>query len=361
MAKQSKNNQRVLELADLIVSDILDKGLGFGDRYLSTIETARMLKVATTDVNKAMQLLVKRHVLKRRQRLGTFIGKGLDSKHTVKLRKVSFLVSDSEIRNEGLFESEIMLGLQGSLPNAKIGIHLVSRDNEVKDLNHLIGDILRNPEPEGLILIGSTLYVQRTVAASGLPAVVLGHPYSSVKGILFVDRDPVQIGCELANHLLDLGCRRIVCVFRQSVRPGDHVMYDTVVKTLAARGLPGPNLAIRCLPFDREIVASEVHNFLESSEEPLGFLVQSPNKAAMICDIVAAKSNSGRPAALVASASEHRSSPEESLFYSCMRTKLSLKEQGELLGQMLVKRVEQGPSYTKSELLEMQLIPPHGL
>ncbi len=347
-----------MQLADLIVSDIQDKGLKVGDRYLSTVETARMLRVDTTDVNKAMQLLVKRHVLMRRQRLGTFVGKGLDAAHVAGLCSVRFLVSDSEIRGEGLFDSEIMMGLQGSLPHVKLGVHFIPRENEAEELNRLIGEILRNPEPEGLILTGSTLYMQRAVAASGLPAVVFGHLYPSVKGMSYVDRDPVQIGRELTNHLLERGCRRIVCVFRQNMLPGDHIMFDTVAKTLSEKGRPTSDLLMRCLPFDEEVITSEVDHFLESNDEPVGFLVRVATKADLIFDAIAARLGEDNPFATVVAADDRFASTERERHYPRISAKLSLKEQGVVLGRMLVERAEDGPAHSHSELLEVQLVSP---
>ncbi|MBN2291224.1 MAG: GntR family transcriptional regulator [Pirellulales bacterium] len=358
MSTQNQKTQRVLQLADMIVSDIRDKGLGAGDRYLSTIETARMLKVDTTDVNKAMQLLVKRHVLMRRQRLGTFVGKGLDRGHVAGLRKVRIFVSYSEVRDEGLFDSEIMMGLQESLPHVKLSVDFISREREAKELNHLIGEILRNPEPEGLILTASTLFIQRAVAASGLPAVVLGHLHPSVKGLSFVDSNPFQIGRELTNYLLGRECGRIVCVFRQHMLPGDHIMLDTVAKTLSEHGEPGFNLAVRCLPFDRAVIAAEVEHFLDTSEEPVGFLVRVAPKADLVYDTICERFEESRATAMVVSADDRYGSDGKERPYARIRPQISQKELGKLLGRMLVERAENGPAHIQSELLEMQLIYP---
>src|SRR5688572_33109266 len=63
---------RIVELADLIAADIRRRKLNPGDSYQSTLETAEMLGVSTTAANRAMQVLVKRRVLDRRQKKGTF-------------------------------------------------------------------------------------------------------------------------------------------------------------------------------------------------------------------------------------------------------------------------------------------------
>ena len=65
-------------MAARIEEDVQRRRLRPGDRYLGTVETARMLKVNTTVANGALQLLVKRKVLERRQRVGTIIAKVVD-------------------------------------------------------------------------------------------------------------------------------------------------------------------------------------------------------------------------------------------------------------------------------------------
>src|SRR3954466_11480587 len=64
---------RILELADKIADDIRKKKLKPGDPYQGTTETAEMLGVSTTAANRAMQVLVKRRLIERRQRKGTFV------------------------------------------------------------------------------------------------------------------------------------------------------------------------------------------------------------------------------------------------------------------------------------------------
>ncbi|MEA1952203.1 MAG: hypothetical protein U9N87_12530, partial [Planctomycetota bacterium] len=269
-----------------------------------------------------------------------------------------FLVSHSEVREEGLFDSEIMMGLQESLPHVKLGVDFISREREADELNRLIGEILRNPEPEGLILTASTLFMQRAVAAAGLPAVVLGHLHPSVKGMSFVDSNPYQIGRELTNYLLERGCGRIVCIFRQQMLPGDHIMFDTVAKTLCEQDVPGANLVMRCLPFDQAVIASEVEHFLETSGEPVGFLARVARKADLIYDTILDLHGEARAAATVVSADNRFGPNGKACSYARIKPRLSLKEQGQVLARMLVERAENGPVHIHSELLDMQLMTP---
>ncbi len=350
--------KQVLQLATRIEADIREKDLKIGDRYMSTTDVARMLRVDTTDVNKAMQLLVKRHILSRRQRLGTFVDKGLNREHVAGLKSVRFLVSDGEIRGEGLFDSALMMGLQEALPHVKLGIHFVSRANEVDELNRLIGEILRNPEPEGLILTGSTLYMQRAVAASGLPAVVLGHLYPSVKGMSFVDRDPVQLGQMLTTYLLDQGHERIVFMFRQHMLPGDHLMLDAAMQVIGERGLTNSAVIMRCLPFDQEVVSGEVESVLKSSDASTGFLVRVAKKADIVYDKIIALSKGRKRNASVVAADEYFDSAIRECPYPFVRATLSLREQGMILAQMLVQRAEDGSAHCYSDLLDVEMVLP---
>ncbi len=53
---------KIVELAKRIEADIRQKDLRPGDHYLSTVDTARMSRVDTTDANRALQFLTKREL-----------------------------------------------------------------------------------------------------------------------------------------------------------------------------------------------------------------------------------------------------------------------------------------------------------
>ncbi len=347
--------RRIVRLAEAIVADIRGKNLQPGDRYLGTIDTARMLRVDTSDVNRAMQLLVKRRVLTRRQRLGTFVGDGIGASHIVPLSAVRFLIAEQEIRSEGLFDSDVMMGFQEQLPHVKLGIHSVPRTNEAEEMQRLVAEVLRNAEPEGLVLVGATLGMQRAVAASGVPAVVFGHPYPSVKGLSFVDRDQRQIGRTLAQYLLKQGCRRIVCMFRRRMLPGDHLLLDAVGATLMEAGLAGPSLTVRCLPHDAEVIRAEVNGILDASDGPIGLLARVSLMAEIVAETVAARDNRTRYQATVVSGGDYYSRESRGTSFPFIRSKTSLREEGSVLARVLLQQFEEGASDSFSELLEIQL------
>ena len=70
---------RIVQIAARVEQDIRGRKLKPGDSYLNTEEVARMLGVSKATANRAMQLLAKRHVLRRGQRKGVTIAEGIAS------------------------------------------------------------------------------------------------------------------------------------------------------------------------------------------------------------------------------------------------------------------------------------------
>src|SRR5262245_11829935 len=107
---------RIVELADRIAADIRHKRLKPGDAYLTTAGASQLLGISTTAANRAMQLLVQRQVLQRRQRKGTTIA--LAPMERRGLRRVRILVQQRFLQTEGLLADGMVLGLQSALPDA---------------------------------------------------------------------------------------------------------------------------------------------------------------------------------------------------------------------------------------------------
>src|SRR5438045_3666201 len=109
---------RIIELADKIAEDIRSKNLKPGDPYQGTTETAEMLGVSTTAANRAMQVLVKRRIIQRRQRKGTFVAIPSESAPLSPLRRVHLVVQENYLRTEGLLSDGIIVGMHDELPAA---------------------------------------------------------------------------------------------------------------------------------------------------------------------------------------------------------------------------------------------------
>lgn len=275
MEDATRRSARIVELADQILRDIRERGLRPGDPYLSTADTARMLHVSTTIANRALQLLEQRRVLVRRQRRGTFIAEPPTDPDPVLLKRVNLVVHRDYLRSEGLLADGVVVGIQHELPGADLQFRFTAPVEIAEAAHQMIADALRSPEPEGFVLVRASLNLQRLVAASGLPAVIHGTPFASVRGVPWIDRDQAEAGRLLTDYLLRRGCERLVLLMRQQVLPGDHVLLDAVRQRMVAEGMGIDRLDLRFLPNDHETIKQEMRWLLMGKKERLGVLCRS--------------------------------------------------------------------------------------
>ena len=337
-SSSSQKVDRVLKLARRIEGDVCERKLKPGDRYLNTDETARMLGVSANAASKALQLLVKRNYLKRTQRLGTFVAPKAGDPEENPLGRVHLLTSDRQMAVEGVFESGTLLGLQSELPNTRIQFDAVTSDDEQRKLDELINEALRSRELQGFLLAASSLGMQRAVAASGLPGVVLGHRYPSISGIPFFDADQGQVGRLLAEYILGKGHRRIVLLLLEHLFPGDHCIINAIKRAADEAGLPPGGVQLQCLPSDHEVALDVVRRVLGEAEKRPGIIARSRLMADVAMEVVKARNLVPQQNVAIA-ASDHtlqRSRVEPP--YPYIRWAISHAEHGAELGRMLRER-----------------------
>ena len=276
MTPTRREVRRIVDLAEMVEADIRRRSLQPGDRYLSTAETAKMLRVDTAVANRALQLLAKRKVISRRQRAGTFIAQVDGTRKMTVLHRVHMLMSDRHPQTEGWLNAETVLAIQNELPGVRLQFHIVPTADEEKQIEQVIRESLQAPQPEGFILIRSSLVTQRLIEASGLLAVIWGHPYASIKNLPFVDRDQRQIGRLMAEYLVERGHRRVLMLMRQRLLPGDHELISGAREVLDKAGLSPSAITQLCLPQDPEEIRHGIESELETSEEVPGIMARPP-------------------------------------------------------------------------------------
>jgi DNA-binding transcriptional regulator YhcF (GntR family) len=178
---------RIIQLADRIAEDIKQRKLKPGDPYQGTTETAEMLGVSTTAANRAMQVLVKRRLIERRQRKGTYVAIPPEDSPSSPLSRVHLLVQENYLKTEGLLSDGVIIGMHDELPAAKVQFNFLPMDDEAGYINDLIREAMRSGKTEGFVLVRASLQVQRTLAGSGLPAVVHGSLHASVPAMAWID------------------------------------------------------------------------------------------------------------------------------------------------------------------------------
>jgi DNA-binding LacI/PurR family transcriptional regulator len=257
-----RSSPRIIDLANQIEADIHRRRLRPGDAYLTTAEAARMLRTSGTTANQALQMLVKRGVIERKQRRGAVIARSRQPAERPPLNRVHLLVHRDYLSTEGIFRDGTLLGLQGALPGAQIEWDLAAEIDDPAYINGLVSAALRSDAAEGFVLVRSSLTTQRVIAASGLPAVVFGSIYPSVTGLSRVDRDHAEDGRLLADFLLSRGCRKLAVVMRQFVLSGELDTLEGVRQRALAAGLGLDAFTVRCLPSDEEVAQAALRNLL---------------------------------------------------------------------------------------------------
>lgn len=330
----SATGPNILDVAEQILADIRRRKLRPGDAYLSTADTARLLRVSGSTVNRALQLLAQRGTLQRRQRQGTIIASLAPRRRGRTLERVHLVVREDHLRAEGLWADGVLLGLQGALPGVELQFNFRPQADEADYVNQLIGDVLRSRQSAGLVLVRSTVVTQRLVAASGLPAVVSGTLQPSIRELASLDRDQRQIGVLLAEHLLGQGCQRFCILMRDRLTAGDHAMLDGALATLAEAKTPLAAISIRCLPSDEEAVRAEAGELLVGQRGRTGFLCRSAPLARGADAAADGRALTGRrrPAIVVADMAQHV--PGDAA-YPCIETTIEPAAWGACLGQML--------------------------
>jgi DNA-binding LacI/PurR family transcriptional regulator len=336
---------RLARLAERIQEDIATRDLKPGDSYLTTAQTAQLLKVSGSAANKALQLLAQRRVLVRRQRSGTIIAEPPTNRGP--LRRIHLLVHRNYLKTEGLLADGVVLGIQGQLPGADIQFNFMpgERAEEIKHLHNLVNEAVRASDPEGFVLVRSTFEAQKILVDSGLPSVIFGTPYPSVD-LSWIDRDRKRSEQLLAEHLVARGCTQIGLLWRQHVLASDPDGFDAVGDVLVRNGLPASALHLRCLPVDEQVVQESVRQMVRQTKGKWGLICRSEPLAEAAADV----NINRRPIDIVVSDVYPKTT--QSVRFTHVRTVAGPQSIGAEIGRLLIGRCQTGQAHSKTLAVE---------
>lgn len=344
---QSSSLPPVLELAEKIKLDISSRRLLPGDAYINTQQVARRFRVNGTTANRALQVLTQRGLLLRRQRVGTIIADPQTRGGTGPIRRVHVFVHQQFLKSEGLLGDGMLVGLQRALPAAELAFNYPPPLEEVPYAEKIISEVLRNREPleagtssgpgtSGFVLFRSSAPVQRLFENCGIPTVVSGTLWPSIRGLASIDRDQRQIGMLLAERLVADKCARVAIFMRELLSAGDHAMLDGVFAALSRLGVPAGQIRLRCLTDDSDAILAEVSAILNDGKSRVGFLCRSRPLAhgTGAAFETLGLSRSRRPSIVVA---DYWRRGLEELHYPHIESTLSSELWGEKIGGILLK------------------------
>ena len=355
MVPNAPHAPKICMLAARIEDDIRGGGFQPGDAYRGTNEVARMLGVSTVAANRAMQLLVKRQLVTRRQRKGAIIAAGLVQACSPPLSRVQFLVHRNYLRTEGLLADGVMIGMQADLPGVDVQLNFLPPNAGHERSNRTISSVLRSPEPEGFVLVRSSLTMQRMIQASGLPAVVHGSLHPSVHGLPWIDCDHRRSAQLLTQYLVDRDCQRIVYLSRDVIFPGDHPFQDGISETMATAGRALAPLITRCLPADVVAIKAAVSELLAPGGGPVGIIARSERLAEGAAAAAEAKGLRIGSDAMVVVSHVFRAGNENPVAFPYIRNMLEPQQIGAHLARMLVRLVKNQPVEPDHEIIPGEL------
>jgi DNA-binding LacI/PurR family transcriptional regulator len=351
---------RLLEIASKIEADIRGRGLRPGDAYSNTEEVSRLLGISKSTANRAMQLLAKRGLVHRRQRLGVVVGDAIAQTNPLPICRLHILAHQNYLKTEGVLGDGVLIGMQSALPGIDVQVNYMSHAEDSDNAARMISASLRSPHREGFVLVRAPLAIQRLIESLELPAVVFGTLYPSVHRLPWIDFDHRQTARLLVEHTLAGGHRNILYLGRDRVFPGDYPFLDSMIASLNEAGLPLSALTVRQMPADRELIRAEVGAWLAdktatSNNGGAGIIARTePLADGAAAAVEAMGLKIGEDVALTASA-VYRVGNEKPLAYPHICPAIDPREIGERVGRLLVNHASDQTGRPDHEIIPVYL------
>jgi len=348
------NQPPVIELVERVEEDISKRQLKPGDPYLNTARVASMLRVNTAVANRVMQALVKRRVIERKQRTGTFVARNFGQLESGPIDRLHFLVQQDYLKTEGLMADGVLLGVQGELPTARLQFDFCSPHTDESLLDRIVQDSLKGAHRDAFVLVRASLAAQRILAGSGLPTVVYGSVYPSVEELPSLDRDHTKIGRLCVDHLVACGCRSLLVLSREHVLPGDHPFLRSTREQAGCHKIAVIDELF--LPVDTALIIKSVELCLARRKSgPVGIVARS-EPLAMAADLAMRElgRRHGKDYFMVVS-DIYRKSQSQKRNWPYIDTEITPEQIGELLGRMLLRRANEPQAPISHDLLDVKI------
>lgn len=287
MKTECENPERILhiiQLTNLLMEDIRSRQLQPGASYYTTAEASRFLNVAGGFANSALQLLEKRRIIKRSQRVGSII-QNIPERAIGEISHVTFFVYEHYFRKEGAGSGEILAGLQSELPGAIVEFSLLPVDREIDHVSRIVNRALKTNENDAFVLFSMSFDVQQIIARTGFPAVIFGTPYPSITQLPYMDQNREDTHHQIIRHLRTRNRNKLVYLFRDMIHPGEKLSLKTI------RRYPEFTKEVPVLftTSNEEEIEAEIVDVFDSGYCPDAFICNSIVQAEMVEEVLLSK------------------------------------------------------------------------
>ncbi len=262
------NRRSVADHAESLATVIQERQLQPGDPFLTTEQAAKHLQVRREVANRALQVLVHRGQIERRQRIGAVVAPPRQG--APRLQQVHFVIQEDHLPDRSSYSDTAQVGIHSALPGCAVDLIRVPSGEAKRVLEPVLKRSLQQPRPEGYCLVRCDYPTQRLVADSGLPAAVHGTPYAGIE-LPSVDVDGHQMGLLQGKALFGNGSEKIVVLCRDRILPGDRCFLAGLREATRLARAPGDSLEVVGLAPFPEVIQAELE-LLFASEEKLGIV-----------------------------------------------------------------------------------------
>jgi hypothetical protein len=279
----------VLDFAQQLETDIRQRCLAPGHKYLTAQESAELLGTSVATANRALRLLAERDVVVRRRNSGTFVGAALQGVAVKEVQTVSILAPEY-VRGEGSLRFDLIInGVLASLPDVgDVRISYVPAEGGVPFVMNLLEPIRNAGRLAGVIATSCPRDVYRYLGENDYPLVVLGSLYSD-QPYPSIDADEHAAGKMLIQYLIDQGHRRIALFSDSETCAGDNYFRDGVSEALTAANMPHNALIWRAPGTDPAVLRAQLQDVLSVRERPTAIAVKLPKWADDIAALARAR------------------------------------------------------------------------
>lgn len=281
-------------LAQRLERDIRRRGLRVGERYLSTRQVQQQYDVSLAVAARAMELLVAKQVLERRDRSGTFIGPYLPSSEASSCVKVIHVFMHEELAHFSLLSLDLLIQTllrpdhKGDSPAHRYGVQFayLPDGNEIAVADELIKNTQSSGQLYGVVAVSCGRDVYRFLDRRGIPTVVFGSLDPDLKHIPSVDADYFTAGHLMAGYLLQRGHESLGLLGITRGNVGDHAFLDGVAQAMTEAGRPPNALLSRlCQHASERLIRAHAEALLSQPSGPRGLICRSESVAELVCDV----------------------------------------------------------------------------
>lgn len=343
-------SETAIELANRIEHRIRAANLLPGTLFKKTAAIAKEYGVSTSCANLAMRLLVQRRLVERRPRAGTVIA-DYHSTSPSPLDKIHFMMPHTAFDVPPELLNDMLLGVQSIFPRAEIGF-IYYQDAEGSGGEAELKELIKGAADHALILVRAPLSLQRLVGESGLPCIVLGHPFPTVS-LPWVDADSARQGVLAASCILDHPEASALTLMHNRIAPGDYLFMEGMKKQLLRNNWDLCMLTERFVPSDAKVIEHTVKEYLLKNKNPCTIII-STTIADLVLKTIKQLKATGRVS--VISIRSINCKLQSTAKSTLIDWEIDLYELGVKLGELLLDRITNGKKSSQKTVFQPRIV-----